>query len=85
MDVADAEDLRGRSRGARELKDQDLQKIFKNLPMMIFTVLICILICKVVRSNSSSVHIDVGDKIIIWKIMVLKIIIRTNLFRRSYM
>ena len=68
MDVADAEDLRGRSRGARELKDQDLQKNRKNLP--ISTVFICILISKVVRRYSCSVNIDVGDKITMWKIMV---------------
>ena len=65
LDVADAEDLRDRSRGAGELKHQDLQKNRKNLPMMISTVFFMYLYI------SSSFNIDVGDTIIMSKIITM--------------
>ena len=49
MDVADAEDLRGRSRGATELKARNIRtfKNRKNLLVMIPTEYDCILMSKV--------------------------------------
>ena len=63
MDVADAEDLRGRSRGARELKARNIRtlKNRKNLLVMIPTEYDCILMSKVTRVLFS-LCIDFGDE-----------------------